>query len=62
MTELEEEIKGLIQIQNRIYAHRQNHYDHPVVQPGYDRLSEAVKKLSDTIDILRTPMWNRRKT
>ena len=56
MTELEEEIKGLIRIQNKIYAHRQDHYDHPVVQPGYDRLSDAIKKLSDAIMILTDPM------
>ena len=56
MTELEEEIKGLVQIQNRIYTHRQNHYDHPVVQPGYDRLSDALKRLSEAIVILTDPM------
>ena len=56
MEELEGEIKGLVEIQKKIYAHRQNHYDHPMVQPGFDRLSEVIKKLSEAIDILRDPM------
>lgn len=56
MEELETEIKELVDVHNRIYAWRQKGYDNPTVQPGYDRLSEALVKIANAIDILKCPM------
>jgi hypothetical protein len=54
--ELDEEIRQLVEIHNRVYGWRQDVYDNPTVQPAYDRLSKALIHLSKAIDIMLEPM------
>jgi len=54
--ELDETIKQLANLQQKVYDWRRTRYDHPIVQPAFDRLTDALKKLSEVIEILREPM------
>ena len=56
MVELDPEVGKLVEIQNKVYEWRQTHYDHPTVQPGFDRLTAALAHLSKAIDLICKPM------
>ena len=47
--------KQLLSLRDEIYSLRQDQYDNPTIQPGFDRLSEALITIANVIKIIDDP-------
>ena len=54
--ELDDEIKRLNDVRQKVCEWRQEHYSNPDIQPGCDRLSKAIEHLDYAVTLLNDPM------